>query len=214
MVDLIIQHLASILSLSGVVMIALISPGPNLALTIKNSLIYSRKTALFTTLGISIGTIVHIIYSLLGVGLIISKNLWLLLCIKYLGACYLLYIGYKGLKTKNTSLSIKNAEAKKDISSAAAIRIGILTSIINPKSVLFFISLFSVIISPYTPLLIMIIYGIIIYVLTFGWFSLVAIVLSRKKTREKLIHIEHWIERVAGGAFALIGIKLLFMRIN
>src|SRR3990167_823924 len=81
MESLIFQYLSSILSLVGLVMIALISPGPDFAIVVRNSLIYSRKTGLFTALGIALGILVHVSYTLLGLGLVIAKNPWTLVWI-------------------------------------------------------------------------------------------------------------------------------------
>src|SRR5689334_16017979 len=108
-------YLPSIISIAALVMVAVISPGPDFAVVVKNSLIYSRKTALLTALGVALGNLVHVTYTLLGLGLLIGDYPWLLLGIKYCGASYLLYIGYNGLKAKKTSLALGEVHHKSDI---------------------------------------------------------------------------------------------------
>ena len=81
-------------------LLAVMSPGPDFVLMSKNSLVYSRKTGVATSLGLALGIVVHIIYSLVGIGLIISKSIILFSTIKILGAGYLIYIGLKSLKSK------------------------------------------------------------------------------------------------------------------
>ncbi|HUX78289.1 MAG TPA: LysE family transporter [Alphaproteobacteria bacterium] len=208
MESLLILYLPSIISLAGLNLVALISPGPDFAVVVRNSLIYSRKTALLTALGIALGIFVHVSYSLLGLGFIIKENAWLFVGIKYLGAGYLLYIGISGLRSKKKVLAITNAQLTHDISAFAAIGSGFLTNALNPKCILFFISLFSVIISPSTPTTIMFIYGFLIFVETLAWFSFVAFCLSGKRTREKFNAVSHWIERVTGGVLIALGAKL------
>jgi RhtB (resistance to homoserine/threonine) family protein len=208
MESLLIEHLPSILSLSGLMMISLISPGPDFAVVVKNSLVYSRKTALLTALGIALGVLVHVTYILLGLGILITQTPWLLFSIKCLGAGYLLYIGFKGLRAKKKVLTSENPHHKHDISTFAAIRTGFLTNALNPKCILFFISLFSVVIDTDVPLSIMLLYGAIIFSETLSWFGFVAFCLSGKRTREKFNAVGHWVERFTGGALMALGAKL------
>lgn len=208
---LIVDYLPSLLSLSGLMIVSLVSPGPDFAIVVRNSLIYSRKTALLTALGISLGILVHVSYTLFGLGVIIRESAWLFLAVKYLGAGYLLYLGYKGLKAKKTTMGAESVQQTHDISALSAVSYGFLTNTLNPKCMLFFISLFSMIISPNTPIAILSLYGLIIFVETLAWFSFVAFCLSGKRTREKFNAIGHWIERVTGGILMGLGVKLCFM---
>lgn len=206
-----LEYLPSILSIAGLVMISIVSPGPDFAIVVKNSLIYSRKTALLTACGIALGILVHVAYTLLGLGLLITKTPWLLFGVKCLGAGYLLYIGFKGLCSKKAAIPIGNVHHKHDISPFTAIRSGFLTNALNPKCMLFFVSLFSIIIDPNTPFVIMLIYGLIIFMETLLWFGFVAFCLSGKGTREKFNAVGHWIERVTGGILMGLGVRLFFM---
>jgi len=209
--ELIISYLPSIISLACLQIIALISPGPDFAVIVRNSLIYSRKTALLTAFGISLGIMVHVSYTALGLGLIISRTDWLFTIFKYIGASYLLYIGFKGILARKNTLNLDEKEViKKDISPLAAVFSGFLTNALNPKAMLFFLSLFSVVVAPNTPALVMVIYSFIIFITTLLWFSLVALCLSGGKTRKYFRSYSHWIDRITGSLLILIGIKLLF----
>lgn len=205
------EYLPSIFSVAGLVMISIISPGPDFAIIVKNSLVYSRKTALLTAFGIALGILVHVTYILLGLGLLIAKTPWLLFSVKCLGAAYLLYIGFKGLRAKKAISPLGHVHHKHDISSFTAIRSGFLTNALNPKCMLFFVSLFSVVMDPNTPFTIMLIYGLIIFVETLSWFGFVAFCLSGKSTRGKFNAAGHWIERVTGGILIALGVRLFFM---
>ncbi len=211
MISLVLEYLEQILAVAGLIMVALISPGPDFAVIIRNSLIYSRKTGLLTALGIATGTLFHVSYILLGLGVIILESPWVLIGIKYLGASYLIYIGYKGVKVKKSGIAFGAIEVKKDISPLSAFWSGFLTNALNPKCMLFFISLFSIVVSPDTPTLIMIIYGLINFVLTMSWFSIVVLFLSGKNTREKFSRIGYLIERTTGVILIVIGVKLFFI---
>jgi threonine/homoserine/homoserine lactone efflux protein len=79
---------------------AVMSPGPDFAVVTRNSLFNSRKVGIYTSLGIALGIMVHVTYSLLGVGLLISRSILLFNIIKFVGAAYLIFIGYKSLRAK------------------------------------------------------------------------------------------------------------------
>ena len=76
---------------------------------------------------------------------------------------------------------------------------------------LFFVSLFSVVIEPNVPFIVMLIYGTIIFMETLVWFSFIAFCLSGKSTREKFNTVGHWVERVTGGILMALGVRLFFM---
>jgi len=207
----IIQYLPSILSVAGIMIIAIISPGPNFAVIVKNSLVYSRRTALLTALGIAMSTLIHIAYILFGLSAITSPSF--LLIIKFLGASYLIYIGYKSIRAKKMNLKLGDNKQTQDISAFSAFFSGFLTNAFNPKCILFFVSLFSVIIESGTPNLIIFIYGAIDFVTTLCWFSFVALCLTDKRVREKFSSMSHIIERITGGILITLGIKLFLTKI-
>jgi RhtB (resistance to homoserine/threonine) family protein len=209
MFQLFCDYLPSILSITGLVMISIISPGPDFAVVVKNSLIYSRRTAMLTALGIALGLTVHITYALLGIGLVISQSPWLMFGVKMLGASYLIYIGYQGLRAKKTLSKSENVTHKPDISPFAALRSGFLTNALNPKCMLFIVSLFSVVVAPDTPIEILLIYAMIMFSFTLGWFSFVAFSLSDRRLREKFMGFGHWIDRITGGVLMTLGARLL-----
>ena len=192
-------------------MIATMSPGPDFAIVVKNSLVYSRKSAVLTALGIALGVLTHISYTLLGIGILITQNLWLFNIIKYLGATYLIYIGIKAILAKKTITIESNLSIKPELSVKSAIASGYFTCLLNPKAMLFLVSLFSVIISPATPKGILAIYCVMIFIVAFSWFSFVAVCFSNQKTRQKFSSVSHWIERITGCILLFIGINLFFV---
>ena len=81
-------------------LLAVISPGPDFAMVTRNSLTLSRRAGVLTALGIGLGVLVHLTYTLLGVGLLIEQSLWLFNAIKLVGAAYLIYLGVTMLRAK------------------------------------------------------------------------------------------------------------------
>lgn len=65
------------LTVSAVSLIAVVTPGPDFALTLRNSLAYSRRAGVYTAIGVGAGNLVHATYSLIGIGAVISKSILL-----------------------------------------------------------------------------------------------------------------------------------------
>ena len=202
-------HLDSILTLMTLMTAALISPGPDFALIVKNSLTYSRRSSILTAFGIAAADIVHVAYISFGVGELLINNEIAMRMFTYIGAGYLIYIGCQGLRAKSKNIVSENIDRKQDISGIVAFRSGFITCLLNPKAVLFLTSIFTVVITPDTHGLLFVIYGAIIFLQTWAWYVIVAIFLSGKKMREKVSSIEHWINRITGGILVILGVKLL-----
>jgi RhtB (resistance to homoserine/threonine) family protein len=201
--------LAQFLTVAMVHLLAVISPGPDFAMVTRNSIIYSRKTGIYTSVGIAAGILVHVAYSLLGIGFIIAKSIVLFNVIKFVGAGYLIYIGYKSLRAKpSAQVETDVAVVKKDIGSWASFKIGFLTNALNPKATLFFLALFTQIIDPATPKTVQFAYGIEMMVITFVWFAIVSLFFSNSLIRSKIGKVQHYVERVTGAVLIALGIKV------
>ncbi|MBS3169659.1 LysE family translocator [Candidatus Woesearchaeota archaeon] len=202
------EYLALIGTVTIIHLLAVISPGPDFIMAVRNSLTYSRKTGIWTAVGFGCGIAVHIFYSLAGLAVIISKSLLLFNAIKFLGAGYLIYIGLKSFLSKSSKIELGEHDQKADITRWSAVKIGFLTNVLNPKATLFFLSLFTLIISPETPLLIMGIMGAIMIINTILWFSLVAIFLSQKRIRSIFERSQNIFNKSLGGLLIALGIKV------
>lgn len=191
--------------------LAVISPGPDFAIVVKNSLIYSRRYAVYTALGITIGIIFHLSYCVLGLALIISQSAAMFKIIKLLGASYLIYIGIKSLISKQGSSTLLAAqESIPQPPTSKGFFEGFWCNVLNPKCTLFFLSLFTLVIDPATPKSIQLLYCIAMIIVTFIWFSLLALMITSKKFKSKLHKAQNYLNKFMGVALILFGIKLAF----
>lgn len=194
---------------AGIHLLAVMSPGPDFAMVMRNSLVYSRRTGILAAAGLSLGIALHVTYSLLGIGLIISRSILLFNTIKWVGALYLIYIGIKSLKTQPVQENENNDHAiKRDLTTAQAVRMGFLTNAMNPKATLFFLALFTTVVNPATQVGFKVLYGVEMVVATFFWFSFVAIVLSHNRVSRIFSRIKHHIEKGFGAILILLGVKV------
>ncbi len=204
------EYLSPILTVALIHLLAVISPGPDFVMIVRNSLMYSRKTGYYSAIGLGLGIMLHIIYSLIGIGLIISQSVILFTIIKILGACYLLYIGIKSLISKTSHVQLQTAEHKRDITPIKAIQTGFITNATNPKATLFFLSLFTLVIKPETPFLIKLIMGTEMVLVTILWFCFVAYIISHPAITKYVNRIQHYSEKVIGIVLIIFGLKIAF----
>lgn len=124
-----------------------LTPGNDTIFILTKSIAQGKKAGIVSALGIGTGSIVHTILAAFGLSIIIAKSILLFNIIKYLGAAYLLYIGYKML-TDKTELKTNNPLQQKTTDYWKIYRDGILTNILNPKVALFFIAFLPQFIDP------------------------------------------------------------------
>jgi RhtB (resistance to homoserine/threonine) family protein len=179
-----------------ITLLAVISPGPDFAMVTRNSLMLTRRAGVLTALGIGLGVTVHVSYTLLGIGLLISRSLWLFHSIKLVGAVYLVYLGIKMLRAQPAQQQALATAAS--LSDWDALRTGFLTNVLNPKTTIFIVSLFMQAVRPDTPLPIQIGYGAFIALAHMAWFSLVALCFSADTVRARLLAARRRIDQTFG----------------
>ncbi len=203
------MYWAEFLTVAFIHLLAVASPGPDFAIVVRESVGFGRRAGLFTALGVGSGIFVHVAYSLLGIGLVVSQSILLFNALKWLAAAYLLYLGIRALRARpaesaRAELSLAGGER----SPAAAYGIGFVTNGLNPKATLFFLSLFTVVIDPHTPLMIQAGYGVYLALATALWFCLVAMLFSQQRVRAAFARLGHWFDRLMGAVLVGLGIKL------
>ena len=203
-----------LLLITSIHILAAASPGPDFVLVSQQTLANGKKAGLMCSIGISLGLSIHIVYSAFGLATVIANSSSALWVIKILGGGYLLYLGIKGLRSR----PIKNKEviASKVTSYSAkkSIGIGFLCNALNPKAPIYFVSLFTVVLSPDMPIYQIVIYSVWMMVIQLAWFSTVVGLLSRPAINNRFKKCGHWIDRVLGGAMIALGIKVIATRIN
>ncbi|PLX94271.1 MAG: lysine transporter LysE [Desulfuromonas sp.] len=201
-------YLGEFLTIAVIHLLAVASPGPDFAMVLRQSIVAGRTPALWTSLGIGIGILVHVAYCVLGLGLIISQSIMLFNVIKLVGACYLLYVGWKSLRAKPAEARTENGMDMPAPDATQALRLGFLTNALNPKATLFFLSLFSVVINHDTPAVVQLGYGLYMSVATAVWFCGLSLFLTQQRVRNLFTRFGHWAERVMGAMLITLGLKL------
>ena len=209
--------LGEFLPLAAVHFLAVVSPGPDLAVTMKSSLAGGRGAGIRTALGISAGNSIHVCYTLIGIGLLLQSSPTVFLVVSLIGAAYLAYLGanmlrsafatWRGDRPMPHEAATTTAEADPS-SSKRPFLMGFLTNATNRKTTLFFVAVFNSLVSTSTPWLQKLGYGVWMCGVSAAWFALVAAVLSRTGLRQRYYQVQHWIDAALGALLLALAVSI------
>ena len=195
--------------LMAVFSVLIVAPGADFALIVRQCIVHGRKAAIITSFGMGTSLLFHIGYTILGIGLIVSKSLFLFAMLKWAGAAYLIYLGIKAFREPAMVIDEnQDAEAQAQLPAWKLFATGFVTNALNPKPVLFFLSLFSALVSPHTPALVQVSYGMGMATALILWFIGVSFVFTSKPVRQKFVKLGAWFNRATGALFIGLGLRL------
>ena len=187
---------------------AVVSPGPDFILVSRQCLRYGRRIAIWTSLGIAIGILFHVALSLTGLSILLQNQPDLFWYIKLLASLYIGYLGIVSLVSKSSNKLVEDATGQAG-NQLRSVTTGLLTNVLNPKALIFFITVFAVTINKETGIFVKSLLGIYMSVATFIWFALVSILLTNKKAIERFKKAIPLLEKVTGLFLLLIAIQIL-----
>jgi threonine/homoserine/homoserine lactone efflux protein len=208
------EYLQEFIALALIHIIAVVVPGPDFVVTVRQSIRFGRIHSIYTAIGIGCGLSVHVIYTLLGLSAMMQSNPYVMLLAKTLGVCYLIYLGCSLCLSKQSN-KLLNFETDKikpaHQSLSQAFRVGFMTNATNPKATLFFVAVMTSVVSIDTPLVIQIYYGVWMCLVNAMWFVLVGLVFSSLLLRNKLNKNVNLIEKILGSLLLLFAARLAFL---
>ncbi|AJC19908.1 lysine transporter LysE [Pandoraea pulmonicola] len=206
-----------LLAVMTITVLAVISPGPDFAMVTRSSWRHGRRAGLWAALGIAAGVQVHVFYTLVGVGLVIARVPWLFTAIKWVGAGYLVYIGWRTWRDRSLVADVTREEGRGEADAMGgagaargreameAFRTGFFTNALNPKTTLFVVSTFTQVVHAGTGWKLGLAYGAFMSFAHWAWFSLVALGFSAGWLREAMVRRQHLVRRTIGGALMGLG---------
>lgn len=196
---------AEVWAVASITVLAVVSPGADFAMVTRNSMLVSRRAGVYSAVGIALGVWLHVAYALLGLGWLLAQSPRWFFTLKVLGAAYLLYLGLGMLRSRPQSAGETPGMALADW---AALRSGLLTNALNPKTTLFVLSLFSQVIHPATPRWLQLAYGAFMSLAHLVWFVLVARAFSSEAARALVARYRYRIEQAIGAVLVLLAVLL------
>ncbi len=187
-----------------------ITPGTDTMYILGRSISQGKKAGILSVLGISTGALIHCAFAALGLSFILATSALAFEIVKYVGAAYLMVLGIRTL----LSTADSNFELKEETEQNNYRKIyisGILTNVLNPKIALFFLAFLPQFIAPNyikSPLPFLIL-GLTFVVTGTIWCLTLAIFASKLSNKiRKNYRIKKWLDKITGGLFIVIGIKL------
>ncbi|MFD7497011.1 LysE family translocator [Streptomyces sp. NPDC059832] len=198
--------MTELVAVAVITVLAVISPGADFAMVVRNSYLYGRTTGLMAAAGVAAGVLVHVTYTMLGVGLLIASSTALFTAIKLVGAAYLVYIGVRTFFARG-DVDV-DLESKPQLTRLGALRTGFLTNALNPKTTLFVVSTFTQVVGPETGVWQQAGYGLFMSAAHFGWFGLVALFFSNSRLRTSMLKWQKALNRGIGSVLVGLGVTL------
>jgi homoserine/homoserine lactone efflux protein len=207
------MELSTWLLFSGIALVATISPGPAVLLSVTNSLTHGFTKSVFSSLGNITGLFVLSGAAVLGLGAVLQTSTLLFTILKSFGAIYLIYVGIRQWRSKGNVFETSIETSKHNQRKRKSFLQGLLVAISNPKAVLFFTALFPQFIDLSKPIVIQ----FIILTATFMLFSFLMLVGYALSARSAKGWFEKggravWYNRISGTIFITFGLGILRLR--
>ncbi|GGY47071.1 threonine transporter [Bacterioplanes sanyensis] len=211
------NELTLLLTLAAVHSVALLSPGPDFALVVQHAARHGRRSGLCIALGLSLGILLHTALSLTGVSYLIQQHESVFAVVQLLGGGFLLYLGVTALWASYQGWQqvavAETASVALVHSPLQAVLKGLATNLLNPKALVFFVSLMSTLVPANVSLAVKGLATALLFALSLGWFALLAWWLSSSAMQQRLARASHYIDALCGGIFSVLGGGILLSRL-
>lgn len=204
--------MSDLLLLALICLAAMVSPGPDFLLISRNALRYPRAQAFATAAGVITSCSVHALFCILGLAIIVTRSVILFSLIKYIGACYLVYLGVKGLTSRPREHTVSAFPATRDITIRAAFIQGFLCNFLNPKLAVFLLSLFTQFIAVDASFQEKTIVAAVFLLESAIYWPLVVLFFQMPKVRSIFLRAQRSIDYLFGALLIAMGIKVAISR--
>jgi threonine/homoserine/homoserine lactone efflux protein len=191
-------------------LIGAMSPGPSFVIVARNSIGLSRRDGLATALGMGIGGVFFSGIALLGLYTLLAAVTWLYVSLKVAGGLYLIYLASKIWRGARTPLAFNQGPANAGANPRKSFWIGLSTQLSNPKTAIYYGSIFAALLPQHPPLWCYFALPPAIFAIEAGWYTVVALCFSSKRPRELYLRAKTWVDRIAAGAITALGLRLIF----
>lgn len=201
------------------VMLLNVTPGPDTAFIVGQSVAHGRKMGVFSAVGISAGCLVHTAALALGLSALLAASTGAFLLVKVVGATYLCVLGVRMIvatrRRETVGVVAAAVPGRRETvpSSTQAFVRGLLTNVSNPKVLLFFLSFIPQFVADRSPskALAFAILGLVLVAMSTVYNAAVAWLAGGLTRRMRAVpRVRAWLERSIGAAFVALGVRIAF----
>lgn len=204
--------MSTFLAFVGVSFIVIVTPGPDTAITIRNTLLGGRAGGVLTALGIACGQTLWALATSLGIVALLIASEPIFLAVKYLGAAYLVYLGVQALREAirpSGPAAVPADPSARRVTLLGAFRQGVISNLGNPKMAVFFASLLPQFVpSGEATVASLLLLGAVFAVMTFAWLALYAALVARAGDFLRRPSIRRTIEGLTGTLLIGLGLRV------
>jgi threonine/homoserine/homoserine lactone efflux protein len=199
------------LAFLGVCALVICTPGPDTALTIRNSIVGGRRGGVRTAAGIAAGQLVWTVAASIGIAGLLQASQPAFVALKIVGAAYLAFLGAQLIvaAVRGRDSKAERAIRSTELGPWSAVRQGFISNLANPKMAAFFLSLLPQFVrAPSGSFAILIPLGLVFCLMTFGWLSMYAVVLDRVGPFLQRSRLRRTLDAVTGTVLVAFGLRL------
>jgi threonine efflux protein len=202
----------AIFTFLGVYALAIVSPGPNFILVTNTALVDSRRAGLFAALGVATGSGLFALAGLVGLLVVVNSLPYFGTLLRLIGGGYLAWLGFDMLRHRHQPPGTKNAGGPEtSCSPLVSYRTGLLTNLSNPKAWAFYLSLFTLLMTPHFPLWGKVFLNVAMFLISLIWYATVVVLISSRTIQPAFLGWRPVIQGALGVLLMLLGGKILLM---
>jgi RhtB (resistance to homoserine/threonine) family protein len=194
-----------------VTFLVMVSPGPDMVLVLRNTLVSGRRGGLHTSMGILSGNLVHITYCLLGIGLLISQSILAFSALKFAAAAYLIYLGILSFRSGANAMRLDTNDIQGRKSNRSWFAQGFVNNLLNPKGTLFYLGVFTTVITPETSARAMLLLISCMMLVSASFWLFFVYTLQWRSLRQFIERSQRTVNRIFGVLLVLLGIRVASM---
>lgn len=206
-----LDYLPGFIAAYSILLVAVLSPGPAVAMLLGLALSRGRASAVIASVGVAAGATTLAILTMIGIGALMQQAAWTVQVLRLLGAAYLLWLAYGAFRKAVNPPQVAPA-AMPPLSSARAFLTGYLLQITNPKAVVFWIAITSVGATQGAPVAVIVTFLAGAFAISLAGHMAYALALSATPVRAAYMRARRGVEAVLGIALTYFAVKLATSR--
>lgn len=190
--------------------VVIVTPGPDTALTIRNTLVGGRRSGIFTAVGVSIGQATWAVATSLGIATLLAASEPAFRAVKYVGAAYLIFLGVQSLygALRGTG-RVERGLRPVGLEPRVALRQGVISNLTNPKMAAFFPALLPQFVpsggAAFASLLGL---GVLFALMTLVWLTAYSFAVARVGTVLRRPAVRRLLDAAFGAVLVALGLRL------